>query len=357
MADKGSQYQLYNDPWEFLNMMLKDIRQAEKYVYIETYKFGAGNIGERFRNVLTQIAKRGVEVKLLIDSWGTSVTISFFNELILHGGEVRFFQKIKFFIDFFTKNHRRNHRKLVIIDDKLVYLGSANIAGHSLNWRESVLRMSSPITKSFKRIFLEDFNNYNKYVFKKPYYIRLIKYKGFEIIRDVPSITRQRVKKRYEWLIRNARESVFIETPYFLPGFLLRKTMIAASKRGVNINIIIPRHSDIGLVDVIRNRYLGQLYKSKINIWYYSPCNLHSKIVLVDKNIFCIGSSNFDYRSFRYQHEIILQGSEKTITEQVEEHINNTLQHSEKFDFNEWSKRPFIQRLIEYIFIPFRHLF
>jgi cardiolipin synthase len=138
---------------------------------------------------------------------------------------------------------------------------------------------------------------------------------------------------------------------------MLRKTMIAASKRGVNINIIIPRHSDIGLVDVIRNRYLGQLYKNNIMIWYYSACNLHSKIVLVDSNVFCIGSSNFDYRSFRYQHEIVLQGKEDSIIGQIEYHINETLSKSDRFDYIEWSKRPFIQRLVEFIFLPFRHLF
>lgn len=357
MPDTGPSYQLYNDPWEYYNMILEDIRKAKTYVYIEIYRFGSGNIGERFRNVLTQIAKKGVEVKILIDSWGTAVSTSYFNEMIKHGGEVRFFQKIKFFIDFFTKNHRRNHRKMVMIDDRITYIGSANITGHSLNWRESVLRMESPITKTFKKIFQEDFNNYNRYVFKKPYLTRIIKSHGFEILRDVPSITRQRIKKRYEWLIRNARQNVFIETPYFLPGFLLRKTMIAAAKRGVSVNIITPKHSDIGLVDVIRNRYLGQLFRNNINIWYYYRCNLHSKIVFIDKEIFCIGSSNFDYRSFRYQHEIILQGTEKSISTQIDHHINESLRYSEPFDYEDWKKRPFIQKFIEFIFIPFRHLF
>ncbi|MBU2652085.1 MAG: cardiolipin synthase, partial [Bacteroidetes bacterium] len=82
MQTAGSSYKLYDDPWKFYDAMLYDIEQAKKYVYIETYKFGSGNIGERFKNVLTAKAKQGVEIKLLIDSWGTSVSASFFEEMI-----------------------------------------------------------------------------------------------------------------------------------------------------------------------------------------------------------------------------------------------------------------------------------
>jgi len=353
----NSSYKLFNDPWNFYNAMLADIEQAKTSICIETYKFGSGSIGERFRNVLIKKAKEGINIKLLLDSWGTSVSSSFFKDLIESGAEIRYFKKIKFFIDFFTKNHRRNHRKLLIIDDKITYMGSANIAGHSLNWRESVLRIEGFLSKSFKKIFLEDFSLYNKYVFNRSSYIRLIKSGGFEILRDVPSITKQKIKKRYEWLIKRSKESVFIETPYFLPGFLLRKAMINAARRGVEVNVIIPKQSDIGLIDVMRNRYLGILYRNGIKIWFFMQGNLHAKLLLVDNKTFVIGSPNFDYRSFRYQHELVLQGTNDEIKQYVIDHVKETLESSEPFDYQEWLKRPFIQKFIESIFIPFRHLF
>ena len=353
----NSSYKLFSDPWNFYNAMLRDIEHAKDSICIETYKFGSGSIGERFRNVLAVKAKEGVKIKLLLDSWGTSVPGHFFKDLEDSGVEIRYFKKIKFFIDFFTKNHRRNHRKLLIIDDNITYMGSANIAGHSLNWRESVLRIEGFLTKSFKHIFLEDFSLYNKYVFKRSSYIRLIRTGGFEILRDVPSITKQKIKKRYEWLIKRAKKSIFIETPYFLPGFLLRKAMINAARRGVEVNVLIPKQSDIGLIDVMRNKYLGVLYRNNIRIWYFLPCNLHAKLFLVDDKTFLIGSPNFDYRSFRYQHEVALQGSDETIKTFIDEHIAETLKNSETFDYDEWLKRPFIQKFIENVFIPFRHLF
>lgn len=347
----------YDDPWQYFNAMLDDIGSAQESICIETYKFGSGNIGERFRDVLTQKAKEGIQVRILIDYWGAQVSHTFFKDLIALGGEVRFFMKIKFFWDFFTKNHRRNHRKLLLVDDNISYIGSANIAGHSLNWCESMVRLINPeMNKQFNRIFQQDWEMYKSYSFKKPSLTRMIRVDEFEILRDVPSITRQRIKKKYEIMIKSAKRRIVIETPYFLPGFMLRKTMIDAVKRGVDITVIIPENSDVGLVDLIRGRYLGMLHKSGINFRLFQRHNLHAKILMVDGEWFSIGSPNFDYRSFRYQHEIALVGNDVDIIEQIKEHVSNCLQDSAPFDYEEWQRRPFFQRFLEWIFLPFRHL-
>ena len=336
----------FDDPWQYFNAMLEDITSAKKRIYIETYKFGGGNIGERFRDVLTRKVKEGIEVKILIDSWGSQVSHSFFRDLQQHGGEVRFFMKIRFFWDFFTKNHRRNHRKLLLIDDRISYIGSSNIAGHSLNWCESVLRLEdNSLNKQFVKIFSRDFEYYNRYVFTKPELTRTIRIGEFEILRDVPSITRQNIKKKYEAMIRSARESVVIETPYFLPGFMLRKAMTDAVKRGVEVSVILPRSSDVHMVDLVRGRYLGMLHKSGVKFRMFLPHNLHAKILLIDGKTFSLGSPNFDYRSFRYQHEITLIGQNIDIVNQVKDHLARCIQNSEDFDYEEWLKRPFAHLL------------
>lgn len=347
----------FDDPWQYYNAMLKDIEAARKSICIETYKFGGGNIGERFRDVLTKKAKEGVDVKILIDSWGAQVSHSFFKELIRFSGEVRFYMKIKFFWDFFTKNHRRNHRKMVLIDDSISYIGSSNISGHSLNWCESVLRIEDrEFNKSLRRVFKDDFKNYNRYVFNKPGITRLIRSGDYEIVRDVPSITRQNIKKRFEELIKGARKRIVIETPYFLPGFLLRKALSDAVKRGVDVTVIIPKNSDVHMVDMVRGRYLGMLHKNGVNFRMFLPHNLHAKLMLIDDMRYSIGSANFDYRSFRYQMEIIFLGSDKEVITQLKEHISNCLKNSEPFNYGEWLKRPFMQRFFEWLYLPFRHL-
>ena len=338
--------------------MIDDIEKAKKYIYIETYRVGKDEIGERFRDVLTKKSKESIEVRILIDYWGAgSVDHDFFKELIEYGGEVRFFEKIKYTTDKFTQGHKRNHRKLLLIDDDISWIGSSNLTGYNINWRESMLRIRSlELTFSFTKLFMQDFRIYNKYIFNKAYNTKMVKVGNFEILRDAPSIALKRINQKFIKMIKMARESVVIETPYFLPGFLLRKAMIDASKHGVKITVILPNHSDVNLVDILRNKYLGPLFKNGINFLFYKPNNLHAKLMLADHSVFAIGSSNFDYRSFRYMYEIMLVGDDESIVSQVKNHVNTTMKDCIPFDIELWENRPMINKLFEWLLLPFRHL-
>lgn len=356
-TESPAEYKLFDDPLQYFNAMLYDIENAKKSIYLETYRVGNDSIGMKFRNALTKKAKQGLEVKLLLDSWGTTLSSSFFKEFEKYGGKVRYFKKIKFYFDFFTKNHRRNHRKLLIIDDQISYIGSGNLTSYSIVWRELMLRIKDVgLSQLFKKTFFESYQIYNKYIFNKIAGRKTLFYKDFYIVRDLPSIYRQSIKKRYEYLINNAKSEVIIETPYFLPGFKLRKEMMDAAERGVKVTVIIPEHSDVKIADLLRCKYLGLLHKNNVNIQYFKPYNLHAKCMLVDRKIFAIGTSNFDYRSFRYQHEIMLFGEEPAIIRELSDHINYSLSESVSFDYKKWKSRPRIQKLFEHMLVPFRHL-
>ena len=348
---------LFDDPIKYYDAMLDDILAAEKYVYIETYKFGHQTIGMKFRDAITRKAKEGVEVKVLVDSWGSSaLPDNFFDELIEYGGEVRFFQKIKINIDFFTRSHRRNHRKLLLIDDRITYMGSSNLTEYNIIWRESMIRIVSDIVYEFKKVFFQDFKIYNKYIRYRSSLTKTLLYKNCEIIRDVPSVTRQKIKKRYEKIIRSAISEIVIETPYFLPGFNLRKELIGAANRGVDVKVIIPQNSDVRMVNILHGRYLKILHKHNIQFLYFQTHNLHAKILLIDNKIFSIGSPNFDYRSFRYMHEIALVGSRPEIAAMIQKHIKKTIEFCKPFDYEAWKRRPVIQKFFEWLLLPLRHL-
>jgi cardiolipin synthase A/B len=350
-------YKLFDQPAALFQAMLEDINKANDYIFLETYKFGNDSVGSKFRNALTAKAKQGVTIKLLIDSWGSGVPLSFFSEMIRYGAEVRYFQKIVLAFDFFTKNHRRNHRKIMIIDDKITYIGSANLTGYSMKWRELQLRIANEIAACFKKAFLASFADYRKYIINKFNYRKTIYCNNYEIIQDIPSIYRQRIKRRYEKLIQKAKKEIIIETPYFIPGFKLRKALMDAATRGVDVQIIMPQHSDVRIVDLLRNNYLGLLYRNKVKILFYTPTNLHAKAALFDNEIFVIGSANFDYRSFRYLHEIQLLGKEKAIIHLLRKHLDETIRHCIPFNYAVWIKRPVIEKIFSQLLIPFRHLF
>lgn len=353
---KSPVYRFYDDPLHMYNAMLEDIEQAERTILIETYKYGNDQIGIKFRDALTKKAKQGVKIQLMIDSWGAYVSQSFFSEMIKYGAEVRFFKKIKLSFDSFTKNHRRNHRKIIIIDDVITYISSANIASYALNWRESSLRIAGDVALTFKESFYASFKIFNKYIYDKISASKSLFYNGFEILRDVPSSVLQPTRKKFIELIRSASKEIIIETPYFLPGNYMRKALMEAAGRGVNVKIIMPLHSDVNMVDILRNRYMGELYKNNVEIFFYTPRNLHSKVFIVDKTFFVVGSSNFDYRSFRFMHEINLFGKDKKIMSLLGAHIAGTMSECVPFNYKKWEDRTLLQHVLERLLIPFRHL-
>jgi len=357
MAD-DAKYRLIDDTFKLYNLMLNDIAQAKEYILLETYKFANDHMGERFRDALTRKAKEGVKVRILIDSWGKGpISENFFTKLIKYGGELKFFEKIKINSDLFTRGHRRDHRKILVIDDTISYLGSANITGYNLNWRELALRTEGDLALVMKKVFMETFEAFNPYIISNKFtFTRTIYHEDFEIMRDVPSLPLQRIRKKYAQMIKQAKKSVVIETPYFLPGYSLRKALMDAGKRKVDVKIIMPKNSDVRMIDILRNKYLGLLDRNNVKIFFYGPYNLHAKMLMVDDALFSISSANFDYRSFRFQYEIALIGSEQSIIDQLQKHVAETLKSSEAFIYEVWEKRSWIEKFFEWLLTPFRHL-
>lgn len=327
---------------------------------MEVYRFGMAHIGLKVLNSLVHKAKEGLDITVLVDSWGTGTSHSFFKTLISAGGKVRHFEKIRFSLktDILTRNHRRDHRKIIVIDDKICYLGSSNITDYNLSWRESMLRIEDlKLAKIFTTTFFLMFNAHSSKNVDKSELTKTEPFgKKMAILKDVPSMRFKTILQKYISLINEAEETIFIETPYFLPSYTLRKTLIAAAKRGVEVVCILPQKSDVSMVDILRNRYIGPLHKAGIKIFFYTPNNLHAKILLIDQKTFSIGSPNFDYRSFRFQYEIILCGQEPKISTQIEQHIKNTIVDSQPFNYQTWKDRNAIERFFEWLIIPLRHL-
>src|SRR3989344_6348799 len=134
-------FEIIYNPKKIYKEMLKDIVSAKSSICLETYIYDKDKIGNRFLSALIKKAKEGVKIKLFIDAWGSTVKKDYFEKLIRLGGEVKFFREFRYVIRIFSKNHERNHRKLLIVDNKISYIGSANITASCLNWRELVIRL------------------------------------------------------------------------------------------------------------------------------------------------------------------------------------------------------------------------
>jgi cardiolipin synthase len=358
-------FKLFSSPKLMYKQMLEDINKAEKYIYLETYIYSRDEIGNQFRQALVKKAKQGVKVLLLIDALGSqgirtrlskifninkhlglnkAVDKEYFSDLEQAGGEVRFFKKIQYVFKMFEANHERNHRKILVIDDRISYLGSANITAACLEWRELALRLDDSISVHFRDSFLNQWHREDNISFKK---IKFMFHKGFEIIHDIPADKEMLAASRYVKIINRARREILIETPYFIPPIRLRKSLYRALKRGVKVTIILPCNSDVTILDIVRNRYLGKFYKRGAHILYYTKGILHSKLIIVDRKYFILGSSNLDYRSFLHMHEINLLGKNKEIIQSLLAYFDSGLKDVRPFSYQEWKSRSSIKKILE----------
>ena len=357
--DDKAYYKFYSFSSLWYEDLLQDIHNAKKYVYLETFKMNNDIIGQQFSKALIDCHKRGVKVKVLADWWGTGTNNACIQSMIQEGVEVRLFKKFIPSIFLFSRNHRRDHRKIVAIDDHISYVGSANFTEYCTKWRESILRIEGKMSMICKKIFIDNFKIYNKDITHpsiRKASRRTIRYNDFFFIREVPSVFSQRIKKHYIRLIQRAKQSITIETPYFLPGYRIYKELTQAIKRGVNVKILIPRSSDIKIVDYVRESLLEKLHKKGATVFYYKYGNLHSKLLNIDNEIFSISSANMDHRSFKYMFEIALIGSDPIVNSLINEHIAQTETMSSKFDIQEIKSRPIFRRFLSLIILPFSRL-
>lgn len=350
-------FEFFSTAGEWHDSLLEDILAAQKSIFLEIYRFRNDTVGRKFLSAISKKCKKGLEVLLVVDSWGTNVPDTFFNPITKHGGKVIFFEKLKLTWDFISSNHQRNHRKIVVIDDYISHIGSANITEYSKDWRESTVRMEGGIAPILKRMILNYADNANNQFYKHNQYKKIVKFQDFLIIQDFPSIYQQKIKRHYERIIKKAKESITIVTPYFLPGYKLRCLLAIMAQKGIDIHVFIPNHSDVRMVDHIRNKYLGALHRAGIKICFYEGVNLHAKVLMIDGKKFVFGSSNFDYRSFRYMHEIMIQGQNPILGGLIQEFIDETHKSCFPFNYSEWEKRSRISRVIGWALIPFRHFF
>lgn len=342
-------HKVLSNPLQIYERMIFDIRKAKSEIILETYIFGNDRIGRQFRDELLLKAKEGVRIFLLIDSWGSNVKKSFFKEIIRYGGKVRFFREFRYTLSIFSSNHERNHRKLLLVDRNISYIGSINITSECLSWEELVLRIKGNITLSFRKAFFKSWKRFNLWDKKR---IHLISERDFEILQDFPK--GKKFEKRFSSLIRGAKEEICIVTPYFIPSKRIRNAITRAVKRGIEIKIVLPKSSNVFLLDIFRRRYLGKLYKRGVKI-YYDPNFIHSKLLIIDNKFFLLGSSNLDYRSFMHQFEINLLGYNRRVILSLRNYFRSLLLKCESFNYDLWVKRHpfarfrdfFIHRIIQ----------
>ncbi|GAB2478253.1 cardiolipin synthase [Alkalibacterium psychrotolerans] len=313
---KGNKVEIISDGEDKFERLIRDIEKAEHHIHVTYYIFRGDDIGLRLLNALEERAKQGVEVKVLYDPVGARVLGKhFFDRLRTCGGEAEPFFGSRFFLINLRLNYR-NHRKIVVIDGTVGYTGGFNVGDDYLGlyedmgyWRDTHLRIEGNGVLSLQTRFLMDWNASAKdrTVEYKESYFPFSSLKGstdMQIVSSGPDDEVHAIKKGFIKMISMAKETVLIQTPYFIPDEALMETIKVAILSGIDVKVMIPNKPDHPFIYRATLSYAEELIRSGAEVYIYDKGFLHSKAIVIDGEIVSIGTANFDIRSFKLNFEV-----------------------------------------------------
>jgi cardiolipin synthase A/B len=346
---------------QFYEAELEAIQSARSHVCLEAYIFQKGEIATRFIKAMTERARAGVKVRIVLDAIGSFNTWRHtFRELIAAGGEVHWYMPFRWY-NLMRFNHR-THRELLIVDGTVGFLGGAGIADHwyktrrkRARWRDTMFRVRGRAVASLQSVFAENWVEASGELLTGARYYPECQAAGSVaamVIDSTPSAGRAtRARMLFQTLIVGAGRSIHITTPYFLPDRGARQALVdAVEKRGVDLKIIVPgKHSDHLLTRRSSRRLYGDLLKHGAQIYEFQPSMIHTKSMVVDGVWSVVGSTNFDSRSFGLNDEANLAALDEGLAARLEQDFQNDLAHSRRITYKAWRRRSPFERVHEWL--------
>ncbi|KIV57605.1 cardiolipin synthetase [Aneurinibacillus migulanus] len=343
---------------ETFRQMIQDMSEAKHHIHFQFYIIRHDTTGQQFKQVLIDKAREGVKVRVIYDGVG-SVRLDkrYITELKEAGVEVvTFFPVILPFLN--NKLNYRNHRKIVIIDGKIGFVGGLNIGDEYLGkdtrygfWRDSHVRLEGESVYLLQNIFLKDwFFVTEENIEGDSYYPSLIEEPGEELIQIAssgPDSDWESIWQMYFSIIATAQEKIYITSPYFVPDDSISMALKTAALSGLDVRILLPSRPDHQTVFWASRSYFQELLEAGVRFYLYQPGFVHAKILLVDGVVASIGTANMDIRSFQHNFEVnaIIYNSNSVY--KLEEDFINDLMDSKELTLKEYKRRPWHHRILE----------
>ncbi|MFE6799270.1 cardiolipin synthase [Paenibacillus chitinolyticus] len=312
---QDNEVEIFTDGNDKFASLLASIKEAQSHIHLMYYIVKDDRLGRRVIDALAEKAKEGVEVRFLFDDIGSSwLPRQFYKPLLDAGGEVAIFFPSRIPYLNFRVNYR-NHRKLAIIDGMTGYIGGFNIGDEYLginerfgDWRDTHLKVTGSAVLQMQAQFFMDWNLASSHYLKAvSRYYPLIKHPGsvgIQIVSSGPDNELEQIRNGYLKMIYAAKESIFIQTPYFVPDESLLTALKMAALSGVDIRIMIPSIPDHKMVYWATKSYLGELLELGVKGYLYEKGFLHAKTIVIDGKVASVGTANLDMRSFKLNFEV-----------------------------------------------------
>ena len=337
--------------------MLAAIKGAQKSITFETYIYWSGDIGKQFADALSERARAGVRVHVLLDWVGSAkMDESYLTEMKEAGVQIEKFHKPHWYN--LARLNNRTHRKLLVVDGQVAFTGGVGIAPQWMgnaqdpdHWRDSHYLVRGPVVAQMQATFLDNWLKVTGKVLHGELYFPPIAPAGAQkaqMFSSSPSSGSESMQLMYHLAITAAERSIDLSVAYFVPDELTQKHLMDALARGVRVRFITPgEHTDTDTVKAASRATWGPLLQAGAQIYEYQPTMYHCKVMIVDQLLVSVGSTNFDNRSFRLNDEANLNVYDAAFARRQTEVFEDDLKRSRRVTYEEWLNRPLREKAHE----------
>ena len=309
---KDNEVEIYTDGYGFFPALLAVIHEAKSHIHVDMYIFAEDALGQLVADALIAKAREGVEVRVIYDDVGCwNVSHRFFERMREEGIEVASFLPVRF-PSFTSKVNYRNHRKIIVIDGHVGFIGGMNIAlryvkgtgGHA--WRDTMLKVTGGAVSALQRAFLVDWYFVDRTLLTDRKFYPHVAIENdclAQVVTSGPVNPYPEIMQGFVRIIMGARRYLYLETPYFMPNESVLFALKTIAMAGVDVRVICPRYSDARFVEWASRSYLREVAEAGVKVLLYDAGFLHSKLMVCDDAVATCGSTNLDFRSFENNFE------------------------------------------------------
>ena len=363
---EGNDVEILRNGDQIFPVMLEAIAGARHTIDFLTFVYWRGEIGTRFAEALSERARAGVRVRLLLDGWGSHpIERPLVDEMEDAGVQVRWFRPLKHFEP--QKMNHRTHRKVVIVDESTGFTGGVGIADEwqgdardASEWRDTHFKVRGPAVDGLRAAFLDNWAETDDVLFD----MSVDRFPPQEqpgdsviqCVRGASEAGMSDVSTLFNALLQLAERRVRIATAYFVPDGAMNERLCAAADRGVQVEILLPGpNADKRFVQLAGEASYAELLDHGIRLWQFQPSMLHAKVMTVDGILAMVGSANVNARSTELDEEINLVVLDDDVVATLDEQFDEDLERSDSVQPGEWEDRSLTQRVMEGLTRPLHH--
>lgn len=339
---------------EKFKSLFSDLKKAKHHIHVEYYIFNSDTIGKKFMGILCAKAKEGIAVKVSYDYVASSLSNGAITKMKSCGIEIFPFMPVRF-PNLTRRLNYRDHRKIVVIDGEIGYVGGINVCDEYVNptknniyWRDTHVRLRGNSVKSLQTHFLLNWNfvSGSEIEIKDQYFPKVEQKigKAVQIAASGPDSDWPNIMEAIFTIINSAEKYIYITTPYFIPNEQIITALKTASRSGVEVKLLIPKDGDSWVTQFATDSYIQELLESGVEVNHYCKGMVHAKTMVVDDELSMIGTSNMDYRSFEINFEITAMIYSEEIAEEMFTIFQQDIEECETVDLEKWAKRPMLKK-------------